>query len=184
MSKELKIAYEPHPVTPERKAELRKQGFKIIDAVFRDPLDHDGDGRKGGSKKSDAPFVPPAIKTDVAIPPGTADALALSGGNFMTFKSAAKKVLGDAMPAKKPEIVAALEALVGAEPVSEAPDGTPIPIPEEWEAMTEDEMIALAAELIGGHVVVSGNGETQAEKAHSIIMATVTDRANPPAKPE
>lgn len=29
-----KIHYEPHPVTPERKAELRAQGFKIIDARF------------------------------------------------------------------------------------------------------------------------------------------------------
>lgn len=29
-----KIAYEPHPVTPERKAELRAAGYKIIDAVF------------------------------------------------------------------------------------------------------------------------------------------------------
>jgi hypothetical protein len=34
----MKIAYEPHPVSPERKAELRAQGFKIIDARFK-PLD-------------------------------------------------------------------------------------------------------------------------------------------------
>lgn len=30
-----KIAYEPHPVTPERKAELLAQGFRIIDARFK-----------------------------------------------------------------------------------------------------------------------------------------------------
>jgi hypothetical protein len=36
----MKIAYEPHPVTPERKAELRAQGFKIIDARFK-PADVD-----------------------------------------------------------------------------------------------------------------------------------------------
>jgi hypothetical protein len=30
----MKIAYEPHPVSPDRKAELRAQGFKIMDAVF------------------------------------------------------------------------------------------------------------------------------------------------------
>lgn len=30
----MKICYEPHPVTPERKAELRAQGFKIVDAAF------------------------------------------------------------------------------------------------------------------------------------------------------
>lgn len=31
----MKIIYEPHPVTPKRKAELRAQGFKIIDARFK-----------------------------------------------------------------------------------------------------------------------------------------------------
>lgn len=30
----MQIKYEPHPVSPERKAELRKAGFKIIDARF------------------------------------------------------------------------------------------------------------------------------------------------------
>lgn len=30
----MKIAYEPHPVTPERKRELREQGFKIMDVRF------------------------------------------------------------------------------------------------------------------------------------------------------
>lgn len=29
-----KIHYEPHPCAPERKAELRAQGFKIVDARF------------------------------------------------------------------------------------------------------------------------------------------------------
>ena len=29
-----KIKYETHPVTPERKAELREQGFTIVDARF------------------------------------------------------------------------------------------------------------------------------------------------------
>jgi hypothetical protein len=33
MEKE-KIIYEPHPVTPERKADLRAKGYKIIDARF------------------------------------------------------------------------------------------------------------------------------------------------------
>lgn len=34
---ERKIAYEKHPVSHERKAELRKQGYKIIDARFASP---------------------------------------------------------------------------------------------------------------------------------------------------
>ena len=29
-----KVIYEPHPVSPERKAELRAQGYAIIDARF------------------------------------------------------------------------------------------------------------------------------------------------------
>ncbi|AHC85730.1 MULTISPECIES: hypothetical protein [Pseudomonas] len=29
-----KVIYEPHPVTAERKAELRQKGYKIIDATF------------------------------------------------------------------------------------------------------------------------------------------------------
>lgn len=43
-----KIAYEPHPVTPERKKELRDQGYKIIDARFA-PEDH----KPAGGKPSD-----------------------------------------------------------------------------------------------------------------------------------
>lgn len=35
----MQIAYEPHPVSPERKAELKAAGFKIIDLRFR-PADH------------------------------------------------------------------------------------------------------------------------------------------------
>ena len=31
---DVKIIYEPHPVTAERKAELRSQGYKILDAKF------------------------------------------------------------------------------------------------------------------------------------------------------
>lgn len=31
----MKIAYEPHPVSKERKDELRAAGFKIIDARFK-----------------------------------------------------------------------------------------------------------------------------------------------------
>lgn len=29
-----KIAYEKHPVSPERKQELRAQGYRILDAQF------------------------------------------------------------------------------------------------------------------------------------------------------
>lgn len=34
MADEKPIAYEPHPVSPERKRELREKGFLIVDAIF------------------------------------------------------------------------------------------------------------------------------------------------------
>lgn len=34
MSEEPKIAYEPHPVSDERKKELVSQGYRIVDAKF------------------------------------------------------------------------------------------------------------------------------------------------------
>ena len=49
-----KIAYEPHPVTPERKAELRAAGFKIIDAVF---APKDEEATEAGSLRDDGPTV-------------------------------------------------------------------------------------------------------------------------------
>ena len=35
MTKFKGVAYEPHPVSPERKAELRAQGLRIIDIAFK-----------------------------------------------------------------------------------------------------------------------------------------------------
>lgn len=34
---EIRTIYEPHPVSAERKAELRAQGYKILDARFAPP---------------------------------------------------------------------------------------------------------------------------------------------------
>lgn len=53
------IAYEPHPVTPERKAELRAAGFKIVDAAFK-PADEPAApaqltaSKRGGKRAADA----------------------------------------------------------------------------------------------------------------------------------
>lgn len=35
MSDKHPVWYEPHPVTPERKVELRAQGYVIVDAIFK-----------------------------------------------------------------------------------------------------------------------------------------------------
>lgn len=45
-----KIVYEQHPVTAERKAELRQKGYKIIDAKFApDDYKHPEPMKKSGS---------------------------------------------------------------------------------------------------------------------------------------
>ena len=52
---EQKIAYVEHPVTPERKAELRAQGFKIIDARFAPPgeaVEPQGEAPKPRARKT------------------------------------------------------------------------------------------------------------------------------------
>ena len=50
MSKVRPIHYEPHPVTPERKAELLAEGYKIIDAVFK-PADEEIQPEDGKPKR-------------------------------------------------------------------------------------------------------------------------------------
>lgn len=50
-------------------------------------------------------------RTDHDDTKSAADVLAMADGNFMAFKSAASKLLGDKTPDKKAEIVAALEDL-------------------------------------------------------------------------
>lgn len=54
------IAYEPHPVSPERKAELVGQGFKIIDAAFKPA---DAPAAKRGGKRA-APDAAPTAPTE------------------------------------------------------------------------------------------------------------------------
>ena len=48
-----KIAYETHPVSPERKRDLRDQGYKIIDAQFA-PEGYKPVGSKQAGKKVEA----------------------------------------------------------------------------------------------------------------------------------
>lgn len=54
-----KIVYEQHPVSPERKAELRQKGYKIIDARFApDDYEHpeplkEAKGSKAGKSAAD-----------------------------------------------------------------------------------------------------------------------------------
>lgn len=79
------IAYEPHPVTPERKAELRAQGFTIIDAVFK-PVDHDKSDPEGAKKPSDG------LKVEELKEALTAKGISIPEG------------------AKKPELAALLDA--------------------------------------------------------------------------
>lgn len=79
MRKDEKIIYEPHPVTPQRKAELRGQGYTIIDAVYapggyKHPdakgQKDSGDGGQGG-KALTVPEIKKALADKgIAIPEG------------------------------------------------------------------------------------------------------------------
>lgn len=46
MAQQKPIWYEPHPVTPERKAELRAKGLSIVDWLFK-PADYHQDAEPG-----------------------------------------------------------------------------------------------------------------------------------------
>lgn len=68
------IAWEPHPVTPERKAELRAQGYRIIDAAFM-PEDYerqDGDASapEGAKKATVAELREALTAKGIDIPEG------------------------------------------------------------------------------------------------------------------
>ncbi|KIC12863.1 hypothetical protein RA19_00200 [Leisingera sp. ANG-M1] len=57
----MKIAYEKHPVSKERKVELRGQGFKIIDARF-DPDRKDGVAEQEPQSREEIAKLPkPAV---------------------------------------------------------------------------------------------------------------------------
>ncbi len=71
--KDQQIWYEPHPVTPERKAELRKRGFQIIDAAFM-PEGHENpadDGEVEDDKKATVAELRAALEAKgITVPEG------------------------------------------------------------------------------------------------------------------
>lgn len=83
--KDQQIWYEPHPVKPERKAELRKRGFQIIDAAFM-PEGHENpaeDGEPDGAKKATVAELRAALEAKgIDVPDGAkkADLQALLDG--------------------------------------------------------------------------------------------------------
>lgn len=82
--------------------------------------DYISGGYRVDEDQSDAEDVPEPKAEDLQMLEGTgegadetltaAQVLELAGGNFMAFKSAAAKVLGDECPSKKAEIIEALKA--------------------------------------------------------------------------
>lgn len=48
-----KIAYEKHPVSAERKAELRAGGFKILDARFKPAAEQEEPTKRPYVRKAD-----------------------------------------------------------------------------------------------------------------------------------
>lgn len=69
----------------------------------RHPLDHDGDGKAGGSK--------PAVAVDDLTAAGLATAGELGTIDYNTLRAAARRFLGDDVPTKKADIIAALHGV-------------------------------------------------------------------------
>lgn len=72
-----KIIYEKHPVSPERKAELRAEGYKIIDAQFK-PAD---DGKLPEAEQRAALIAElqeRGVEFDVALPTDELRALSIT----------------------------------------------------------------------------------------------------------
>ncbi|MDO4693674.1 MAG: hypothetical protein Q4A62_03475 [Eikenella sp.] len=92
MNREREIHYEPHPVSPTRKAELVAQGYRIIDAKYR-PVTEEPPGN--------------------TPPPQTVDPHKL-GTAALKAELAARRI---EVPqgAKKADLVALLEAALAAE---------------------------------------------------------------------
>lgn len=71
--KDQQIWYEPHPVKPERKAELRKRGYQIIDVIFM-PVGYENpadDGEPEGAKKATVAELRAALEAKgVEVPEG------------------------------------------------------------------------------------------------------------------
>ena len=71
MSKDQSIWYEPHPVSPERKAELRAKGYRIIDAAFKpEGYENDGESEEGAKKVTVAELREALTAKGIEIPEG------------------------------------------------------------------------------------------------------------------
>lgn len=88
-----------------------------------------------GSRKGK---VTVANEPPVVVTP--AEALALSGGQFMTFKAAAKKALGDGAPEKKEELIDALVEKLSHTELKTYLGSKNVEVKDE----TRDELVALA----------------------------------------
>lgn len=80
---------------------LLLSGQVMVATSQRNPLDHDGDGKAGGSK--------PAVAADALTAAGLATAAELGTIDFNTLRVAARRYLDD-VPTKKADIIAALHA--------------------------------------------------------------------------
>lgn len=171
-----KIAYVRHPVLPAVKHRLNDEGFKIIDAAFAPANANILDGTGQASAE------PPALRDD-----GPTVAEYVERG-YLAVNYPPAGYASRSTPEEIAAAIAAQQAPAGGgtdgsgAPASETPDGTPTPIPDDWETMHHTKQISLAKALAGDFT--APEGQTMTEKAKSIILAAVTDRANPPAKPE
>lgn len=102
-----KIIYEPHPVSPERKRELKQQGYRIIDAVFapQGEIYRVGTDDGAGAGSAPAPSIVPADWRNQHWAKQVHIAEALSDGALETNEGetkadAARRVIGEHLAAQ------------------------------------------------------------------------------------
>lgn len=107
-TRKLRSLYENHIIATRTGASTIENARRFRGRRFRDadPLDHDRNGRRGGSRSA-----------VIAGEPMTAAELLAKADElqFFTFKAEARRILGDGTPAKKAAIIVALQERAQAE---------------------------------------------------------------------
>jgi hypothetical protein len=134
-----------------------------------DPLDHDGDGDKGGAIRTDGPTIAEFV------------AAGYPAKNYPPAGYASKST-----PEEIAAAIAAQEAQANAQNGGNGSDGgssatgaetPPAVIPADWESLHHFKKIALAEALIGGDIEADGD-KTVTQVAEDVIRAEVEKRAS------
>lgn len=137
--KEREIIYEPHPVSPERKAELCAAGYKIIDARFA-PADYVRGGGPTVAEYVAAEYLaanyPPKGYASRSTPEEIADAIAAQAA-AQPITSTVEDRPDDAVPGV---------LVAGIDPAIQPADAQPLTVDDGLDQLSAEQLHALAKE--------------------------------------